>query len=165
MGRHGGAESIIRGLTSGLVRRGWDISWVVASKAVDAKEPVRHTAYRGTGLGAGLRLGLRRDSILHSHFAYSAWGHLLVPGCGPRIRTFYGPWAEEGDLEEKAPRWKRAAREVLDMASLRRADIVIVLSQFSAGQARMRTCRCAHSSFRRSPHDRYSPSTHPAHRC
>jgi glycosyltransferase involved in cell wall biosynthesis len=114
------------------------VRWVVPQAASTSVEPVPHVCYRGTGLVAGLRIAGGPDGVLHSHFALSAWGHALSPAATPRVRTFYGPWAEEAAMAGDASRARSSLRELIEAISLRRAARVVVLSQFSASQARRR---------------------------
>ena len=93
--------------------------------------------YRGIGLLAGLRAA-HTQGLIHSHFAYSAWGHGLLPNGPPRIRTFYGPWSEEGRAAEAAGGAKTRLREGLERLSLARAGIVVALSRYSAAQLQRR---------------------------
>ena len=95
-----------------------------------------------------LRLGeeacarLWRESpfdLVHTHFAYAAVGPLrAVPGFVPRVRTFHGPWDEEGWIEDSAQTLSPAAlfrgglkkhlRRSVEAANLRRSDSVLTLS-------------------------------------
>jgi glycosyltransferase involved in cell wall biosynthesis len=134
MGRYGGSDTIVRGLSTGLIDQGWDVDWIVPRRAVVEAEPISHITYRGTGLTRGIRLAIGRGQLIHSHFAYTAWGHALLPAGAPRVRTFYGPWAEESRLHAPS-RWKGGLKQGLERLSLARADRVIVLSEYSAAQA------------------------------
>lgn len=138
MGRVGGAESIIRGLTRGLEQRSWAVRWVVPEGTVEGEEAVPSYRYRGMGLVAGLRVAAGSRGLIHSHFAFAAWAHALLPGGPPRIRTFHGPWSEEGVAADAAGGAKTRLREGLELLSLARADLVLVLSRFSAAQLRRR---------------------------
>lgn len=94
--------------------------------------------------------------IVHTHFAYAALGPLqAVPADVVRIRSFYGPWDEEGWVEDSANLrqhhadfvWKRLLRSMrsrvvrvvrhsIEARSLRRSQAVIVLSEQSCREVR-----------------------------
>ena len=85
--------------------------------------------------------------VVHVHFAYAGLGP--IHGCRalrgvPVIRTFHGPWCEEGWVEDIAragdgaagrlkARAKRRARHWVEQDSLRRAKSIVSLSAFMSG--------------------------------
>lgn len=81
--------------------------------------------------------------IVHTHFAYAALGPLqAVPAFVPRVRTFHGPWDEEGWSDDTAlgasrslprllkARLKKALRFHVERDSLRGSRKVVTLSDF-----------------------------------
>jgi glycosyltransferase involved in cell wall biosynthesis len=164
----GGSRRVVKELAEGLTRRGHRVLLIAPRYTGD--EPARYTQdgvqirrYGHGQLGAAgmprLVLGGRRAldamlqegeapvDVLHVHFAYS---HL--PAFSPRralaratVRTFYGPWADEG-LVEQGPRRGRnivrdagtwltfQSRAAIERRSLGLADGVIALSAYSRRQ-------------------------------
>ncbi|MBI4561586.1 MAG: glycosyltransferase family 4 protein [Candidatus Rokubacteria bacterium] len=84
-----------------------------------------------------------RFDIVHTHFAYAALGPLLLSrraGSGI-VRSFYGPWADEGRANETLDGASRQAawhsrlryrvRREIERLSLERSDAIIALSHYS----------------------------------
>lgn len=153
----GGSRVVARELAQGLGRRGHEITFLVARQTPDAPnseclDGVRIIRYRGAGraaefVRAGRAVCARLWAegpfdIVHSHFAYSALGPLsVVPKRTPHVRSFYGPWHEEGWVEDLArangrarrlkARLKRWLRHQVEAVNLRRSQAVVVLSEQS----------------------------------
>ncbi len=113
----GGSRLVARELAGGLVRRGHDITFLVragkdnlfsettlnGAKIVRFASPDSAAGYvkAAREACAGL-LAENTFDIVHTHFAYSAVGPLqVIPGDLPHVRSFYGPWHEEGRLEDR----------------------------------------------------------------
>ena len=168
----GGSRVVARELADGLSARGHAVTFLVRAKE---GEPASDTVLHGArvvryavppgGLRAYLKAGrnacerlLRseRFDIAHTHFAYGAVGPLQVlPPEIPHLRSFYGPWHEEGrvedrkafdDLLKEPPSLRRPVRRGLSYAALQarfllrrrieqqnlgRSRSVIVLSEHS----------------------------------
>lgn len=159
----GGSRVAARELAAGLAQRGHDVTFLVARQTPDAPGeeklgPIRIIRYEGAGLGAEF---VRRGheaceklcsetsfDVVHTHFAYASLGPLrAVPKSVPRVRTFHGPWDEEGWLEEsrtKSPMGmikaavKRRMRYGIESGSLKASQIVLTLSDCFAQMARER---------------------------
>jgi glycosyltransferase involved in cell wall biosynthesis len=99
------------------------------------------TAYIREGKAACLQLlsGEKFD-VAHTHFAYSAKGPIAVlPNDVAKVRTFHGPWDEEGWVEEVSSSTglvgrlkatiKRRLRYRVELESLRASQRIIVLSE------------------------------------
>lgn len=162
----GGSRMVARELGSGLARRGHDVTFLVPRHKADScsdenTKSIRIVRYGGAGQGwRFVRAGqaacaaLRQISafdIAHTHFAYAALGPLRsIDRSTPRIRSFYGPWDQEGWVEDSgrlagkrpplrpldlaANRAKRALRRGVEANSLRGSNAVIVLSEQSRGE-------------------------------
>ncbi len=154
----GGSRVVARELARGLAARGHAVTFLVRAKegqpASDTTENdarvVRYAVPPG-GARAYIRAGrdacaclLRSEKfdIAHTHFAYSAVGPLAVlPPQIQHIRSFYGPWHDEGYVEDKqngrGPRAYavRQARFLLrrriERQNLTRSRTVLVLSEHS----------------------------------
>lgn len=114
----GGSRVVARELAQGLCTRGHAVTFLVRAKegeptsdlALHGARVVRYAVPPG-GLSAYVRAGrdacerlLRseRFDIAHTHFAYGAVGPLqLLPSDVPHVRSFYGPWHEEGRVEDR----------------------------------------------------------------
>lgn len=158
----GGSRVVARELARGLVARGHAVTFLVRAKE---GEPDCDTAEGGArvvrygvppgGLRAYIRAGrdacarllqTERFDIAHTHFAYSAVGPLAVlPLTLPLVRSFYGPWHDEGYVEDKqnghGPR-AYAVRQAhfllrrrIEQQNLQRSRTVIVLSEHSRREA------------------------------
>ena len=154
----GGSRVVARELAQGLLKRGHAVTFLVRAKegrpdsetVENGTKVIRYgvpsggfRAYVTAGRNACERL-LRseRFDIAHTHFAYSAVGPLQVlPKTVPHVRSFYGPWHDEGYVEDKqngqGPR-AYAARQAhyflrrrIEQQNLRRSRTVIVLSDHS----------------------------------
>ena len=161
----GGSRVVARELAQGLAARGHGVTFLVARQTPDAPEDVtadgvRIVRYPGAGHPlAFIREGRRACArlwaekpfdIVHTHFAYAALGPLgAVPSSIPHVRSFYGPWDEEGwvtDAARRAPlgwakaRVKRALRHQVEAAGLRRSRAVVVLSKHSRGEVEAFGC-------------------------
>lgn len=150
----GGSRMTARELARGLVARGHEVTFLVARQTPDAPDDaceggIRIVRYPGAGNPlAFVREGRRacrrlwaeqRFDIVHTHFAYAAWGpsQALPPGT-PQVRTFHGPWDEEGWVEDTAhapgaarrlkARLKKGLRRRIERQSLTRSDRVLTLS-------------------------------------
>jgi len=152
----GGSRLVAREQASGLTQRGHEVTFLVARHDSQAPDDEEHTGvrivrYAGAGqarpyIKAG-RAACRRlwsaqpFDIVHTHFAYAAQGPLgVIPPEVPRIRTFHGPWDEEGWIEDTAgpmtrasllkARLKRRLRFHIERVNLRSSQKVLVLSDY-----------------------------------
>jgi glycosyltransferase involved in cell wall biosynthesis len=154
----GGSRVVARELAKGLVERGHQVTFLVARQDDAAPEDecragVRIVRYPGAGNPiAFIREGRRAAArlwaeggfdVVHTHFAYAAVGPLAaLPSSVPHVRTFHGPWHEEGWFEDTLhgesglsgakARVKRALRRRAEVANLRRSDLITVLSRHFA---------------------------------
>ena len=153
----GGSRVVARELARGLVGRGHEVTFLVARHGPDAPDDerrggVRIVRYAGAGqAGAFVRAGRRAAArlwaeggfdVVHTHFAYAALGPLSVlPRGVPHVRSFYGPWDEEGWVEDAQGRrgpgqrvkalLKRQVRHMIEATNLRRSAAAVVLSEHS----------------------------------
>lgn len=146
---------VARELARGLAQRGHRVTFLVGRHEASAPdEEVREDGTRIVrygGVGQGMRfvqLGQaacaklwREDTfdLVHAHFAFAGVGPLrTTPALLPRIRTFHGPWDEEGWVEDlahqpgrrgylKALTRKRVRRQI-EKASLHSSGHVLTLS-------------------------------------
>lgn len=158
----GGSRVVARELARGLARRGHEVTFLVGRQTLEPPDDVcdngiRLVRYPGAGQGrqfvrqgrgACARLWAEGPfDIVHTHFAYAALGPLAaVPRATPHVRSFYGPWDEEGWVEDSQrarglvgrvkARLKRRLRHEVEAANLRRSRRVIVLSEHSRGEVR-----------------------------
>lgn len=158
----GGSRVVARELARRLAERGHEITFLVGrqnanSPADEQRGPIRIVRYEGAGNArefvrqgreACARLWAEKPfDHVHTHFAYAAIGPLqAVPAHAPHVRSFYGPWDEEGWVQDTTPRpgplgmvkarAKRLVRRRVEAANLRRSKAVIVLSQHSLGEVR-----------------------------
>ncbi len=137
----------------GLVRRGHEVTFLAARQNPDSPEDerrdgVRIVRYGGAGqAGAFVRRGREACArlwaetpfdLVHTHFAYAGVGPLrAIPKSVPRVRTFHGPWDEEGWVEDSRDGgWinsvkaqvKRRLRFEVEAANLRGSAKVLTLS-------------------------------------
>ena len=158
----GGSRVVARELARGLLARGHAVTFLVRAKEGEPDSGTTEGGARIVRYGVppgGLRTYVRagRDAcarllqteqfdIAHTHFAYSAVGPLAVlPKSIPHVRSFYGPWHDEGYVEDKqtgqGPRAYavRQARYLLrrriEQQNLERSRAVIVLSEHSRREA------------------------------
>lgn len=164
----GGSRMVAWELAHGLVRRGHEVTFLVARhNAValdDERQPdgVRVVRYGGAGRPldfvrrgqeacAKLLLESRHSfDLVHTHFAYASVGPLrALPHAVPRVRTFHGPWDEEGWAEESRrggwansvrARIKRSLRYRVEVASLRGSAQVLTLSDYFRRLVSERSC-------------------------
>jgi glycosyltransferase involved in cell wall biosynthesis len=160
----GGSRVVARELAHGLAQRGHEVTFLVASNTLDRPSDefcngVRIVRYSGAGRAtefvregraACARLWAERPfDIVHTHFAYAALGPLqAVPHDVPQVRSFYGPWAAEGWLEDQSHldteqralqrvvlvarnQVKRMLRHRVEAKNLQLSKAVIVLSEQS----------------------------------
>ncbi len=158
----GGSRVVARELARGLTARGHAVTFLVPRQNLEApddeaRDGVRVVRYPGAGrLLEFVREGRRACGrlwaegpfdLVHTHFAYAAHGPLRALPCGtPHLRSFYGPWDEEGwvgdaDARRRMPgrvkaRVKRVLRRQVEAANLRRSRAVVVLSDHSRGEVR-----------------------------
>ncbi len=158
----GGSRVVARELARGLTARGHEVTFLVPRQTPgtpddEAQGGVRVVRYAGAGRPLDfVREGCRACArlwtggpfdLVHTHFAYAAHGPLrAVPAGTPHLRSFYGPWDEEGwvadaDARRLLPglvkaRVKRVLRHQVEAASLRRSRAVVVLSDHSRGEVR-----------------------------
>lgn len=151
----GGSRVVARELGEGLTRRGHEVTFLVARHHPDAPVDenwlgMRVVRYSGAGQGAGfVRAGqaacaalieTSQFDIVHTHFAYAAVGPLrALPKSVPHVRTFHGPWDEEGWVEDFKPGGgplnrlkalaKRKMRYEVEASNLRRSERVTTLSE------------------------------------
>lgn len=148
---------VARELACGLVQRGHDVTFLVPHHRTDTPDEewldgVQILRYPGAGKAfqfvrqgrdACARLWSKSAyDIVHTHFAYAALGPLqAVPANVPRVRTFHGPWDEEGWSEDSAgiahsvphllkARLKRLLRFQIESANLRSSWKVVTLSDY-----------------------------------
>jgi len=158
----GGSRVVARELARGLAGLGHEVTFLVARQTPNAPEDERDNTIRIVRCpGAGNPLAFMREGrqvcarlwaekpfdIVHTHFAYAAVGPLrAVPRTVPHVRSFYGPWDEEGWVEDSARSAgplgrlkaviKRRLRHQVEAANLRRSQRVVVLSEHSRGEVR-----------------------------
>lgn len=154
----GGSRVVADALAAGLAAHGHEVTFLVPRHKPDAPAEerlangaIRIVRYNGGG-GAKHFIAAGRDAaarlhaehpfdIAHTHFAWAAVGPLkALPGSVPVVRTFHGPWDEEGWVEERASasglpgllkaRAKRIYRRRIEAADLRRSRRITVLSDF-----------------------------------
>lgn len=161
----GGAQTVAWELARHLVSQGHGLTILtpadqqqeVTTLSRDGITLIRH---RGAGSLQGMLLGGRRATdgvisramphLVHSHFAYAELGaRLRMPRTVPWIRTFHGPWDEEGWVQDVSAasglhlksRIRRRLRRWIERLSLRHARRIIVLSEFARAQALARGAR------------------------
>lgn len=156
----GGSRVVARELARGLARRGHEVTFLVARQTSEAPDDERDDGVRIVrypGAGQALRFVLEgrracarlcadgRFDVAHTHFAYAALGPLAaLPRSVPHVRSFYGPWDEEGWVEDSQraagrlgklkANLKRRLRRRVEAANLRRSRRVIVLSRHSRAE-------------------------------
>lgn len=112
----GGAQTVAQELAAGLATLGHSVTFLVGrhnTSAPDREEQggIEIVRYPGAGQGmefvrqgrqAAARLWTEKPfDLIHTHFAYAAVGpKQAIPRTVPRVRTFHGPWDEEGWLED-----------------------------------------------------------------
>ncbi len=112
----GGSRTAARELAGGLTEHGHEVTFLVGRQNEqtpedEIKNGVRILRYAGAGKAAeficrgrsACRQLLETQSfdLVHTHFAYSAVGPLsALPRSLPKIRTFHGPWDQEGWVED-----------------------------------------------------------------
>lgn len=154
----GGSRVVAYELARRLVQRGHEVTFLVArnheaSPAIELQEGFRIVRYDGAGEwrrypleGEAACAALWQESpfeIVHTHFAYAALGPLrAIPASVPHVRSFYGPWDEEGWVEDIATahsmqehfkaRLKKYRRRQIERENLLRSRTVIVLSHYSS---------------------------------
>ena len=160
----GGSRVVARELARGLVARGHSVTCLVGRQNAEApeaeeQEGVQIIRYAGAGravqfvqAGRAACEALWRKKpfdIVHTHFAYAAVGPLgVVPRGVPHVRTFHGPWDEEGWVEDMAgtlgvaghvrARFERGVRFHIEHSNLRHSRRVLVLSDYFAREVRER---------------------------
>ncbi len=164
----GGSRRVVKELTEGLIRCECQVT-VVAPRWKD--DDAAHSEENGVvirrygrgrqglrgaprlvGAGRHLLLEMQRASpgfdIMHVHFAYAHLPALLLPTMPVEpitIRTFYGPWALEGAVEEGPQRanalgsavrtrMRFVARSSVERRSLAQSQRIIALSTYSSKQ-------------------------------
>lgn len=162
----GGSRVVARELASGLSRRGHQVTFLVPRHKADSSADefvngVRIVRYDGAGkalrfvrAGRAAAAALLQNSkfdVAHTHFAYAGLGPLrAIPQSVARIRSFYGPWDQEGWVEDSgrfavkhrlsrpigwaAKHAKRTLRRKIEASSVRASDAIIVLSEQSRGE-------------------------------
>ena len=166
----GGSRLVARELACGLIQRGHEVTFLVPRHHPESPVDERHSngiqviRYSGAGKSAEfLRAGYvackrlcaeQSFDIIHTHFAYAAFGPIrAVPSAIPQVRTFHGPWHEEGWVNETGqgqlgplPRLKAQMRRRLrfefEAVNLRQSSAVTTLSE-SFRQYLMRQFRVA----------------------
>ncbi len=151
-------------LAQGLVQQGHEVTLLVPHHRPDTPDEewvdgIQIVRYRGAGKAFEfVRQGWKACArlwdqgaydIVHTHFAYAALGPAqIIPPNTVHVRSFHGPWDEEGWVEDSAklrqhhsdPLWKRLLRAVrnrvvrvlrhqIEARSLRRSHAVVVLSE------------------------------------
>lgn len=158
----GGSRVVARELACGLVARGYEVTLLAGRQAPGGMDDSRVGGLRVVRYpGAGNPLAFVREGrqacarlwaerpfdLVHTHFAYAALGPLqALPDGTPHLRSFYGPWDEEGWIADAAERRrplgrakarvKRSLRHQVEAANLRRSRAVVVLSEHSRGEVR-----------------------------
>lgn len=167
----GGSRVVARELAGGLIRRGHDVTFLVragkdnlssettlnGAKIVRFASPSSALGYiKAARKACAALLTESAFDIVHTHFAYSAVGPLqVIPEGLPHVRSFYGPWHEEGRVEDRkrlddrraALRSPRTAlayaaayaalhlhyalRAQVERRSLKRSAVAVVLSEQS----------------------------------
>ena len=156
----GGSRVVARELACGLTARGHQVTILAGHQKPGTPDDtllggVRVVRYHGAGSPlAFVREGRKACArlwaeqpfdVVHTHFAYAALGPLqAVPAHVPRVRTFHGPWDEEGWVEDTTSRQgklgmakarlKRSLRRRVEAANLQRSRAVLVLSEHSRGE-------------------------------
>ena len=150
----GGSRVVARELACGLAAQGHAVTILAARQAPQGSDDfrvggVRIVRYPGAGsLVNFVREGWRACArlwaegpfdIVHTHFAYAAVGPLrAVPAAAVRVRTFHGPWDEEGWLEDRhrggpvgavKAHFKRLLRRGVERADLAGNAHVLTLSE------------------------------------
>ena len=150
----GGSRVVARELACGLARRGHAVTILAARQTPQGPDDfkvggVRVVRYAGAGNPINFVRGGRRAcaqlwaeepfDIVHTHFAYAAVGPLrAVPADAVRVRTFHGPWDEEGWLEDRRrggpigavrAHLKRKLRRGVEAANLAGSAHVLTLSE------------------------------------
>lgn len=162
----GGSRVVARELACGLTARGHEVTILAGHQTPGAPDDARTGGVRVVRYpGAGNPMAFMREGrracarlcaerpfdVVHTHFAYAAVGPLrAVPRGVPHLRSFYGPWDEEGWVEDTTgplgaqgkakARVKRSLRHQVEAANLRRSRAVIVLSEHSRGEVRAFSC-------------------------
>ena len=160
----GGSRLVARELACGLVRRGHDVTFLVPKTREDLAseeivDNVRIVRYPHAANPIQMMRNQRaaaqqlRDNhsfdVIHTHFAYAALGVIFAENKQtPHVRTFHGPWDQEGWIEDisgspsirrrLAARAKRALRFQIEEANLRRSAAVTVLSDFFSNEVAAR---------------------------
>ena len=158
----GGSRVVARELARGLAGRGHEVTFLVGRHGPDVpdderRDGVRIVRYEGAGrAGEFVRAGRRAAArlwaeggfdVVHTHFAYAALGPLMaLPRGVPHIRSFYGPWDEEGWVEDTfgGSSWagrmravvKKRLRHQVEAMNLRRSAVAVVLSEHSRQEVR-----------------------------
>lgn len=155
----GGSRTAARELALGLIKRGHQVTFLVGrhndhSPDDETLDGVRVLRYAGAGSPTEfIRSGheaceklLKEQSfdLVHTHFAYAGLGPLrAVPKSIPRVRTFHGPWDQEGWIEDVQPentqeitplrrlraRVRRGVRRLIERHSLGGSAKVLTFSQ------------------------------------
>ena len=149
----GGSRVVAWELARGLTQRGHEVTFLVARQSPEAPDDERQDGFRivryrgagnaaqfvGQGQKACAKLWAEQPfDLVHTHFAYAALGTLrAVPKSVPRVRTFHGPWDEEGWIEDSRIRhpigqikaWvKRRLRWRIEAKNLRGSAKIVTLS-------------------------------------
>ena len=158
----GGSRVVARELACGLTARGHDVTILAGRQTPGGPDEVRMGDVRVLRYpGAGNPLAFVREGrracarlsaehpfdVVHTHFAYAALGPLqAVPRDVAHVRSFYGPWDEEGWVEDTSrplgplgmakARVKRSLRRRVEAANLKRSRAVVVLSEHSCAEVR-----------------------------
>lgn len=155
--RAGGGQTVAAELARRLRDQGDAVDFLVAAPGTGLPEDEERDGirilryYTGGGPLAAKRhsraladrWGKEGGQLVHTHFAFSEWGPAQSLAHLPWVRTFHGPWDEEGWFQEtggKGGAWpvarlKRRIRRWFETASLHRANRVIVLSECARLQA------------------------------
>ncbi len=153
----GGSRMVAWELARRLVQLGHEVTFLVPHHRADTPDEewvdgLQIVRYPGAGKAlqfvrqgreACARLWVQRPyDVVHTHFAYAALGPLqAVPASVPRLRTFHGPWDQEGWSDDTAsashnlPRLLKASlkkllRFQIEAANLRGSQKVVTLSDF-----------------------------------
>ena len=156
----GGSRVVARELACGLTARGQQVTILAGHQKPGTPDDallggVRVVRYHGAGSPlAFVREGRKACArlwaeqpfdVVHTHFSYAALGPLqAVTAHVPHVRTFHGPWDEEGWVEDTTgrqgklgmakARLKRSLRRRVEAANLQRSRAVLVLSEHSRGE-------------------------------
>ncbi len=184
----GGSRVVAREAAKHLACRGHRVTFLVGRRSQSPEgekwhDGIRIVRYDGVGqCHEYLRRGAEACAkiweetpfdLVHTHFAYAAVGPLhAVPKFVPRVRTFHGPWDEEGWIEDMAyapspigrvkAHLKKHLRRLVETTNLRGSDTVLTLSDCFRAQVITRfgiPANSVHTIPGGTDVERFTPST------